>query len=226
MKPSLKLCGIDRLERLATIGYDYRDWYIHATNDIATLCYRESWSIRRFCDILAITSPRCSIRRNVRVALQYMADGTMPHDCVKSTRQALSKYEQFGRIDGKKTGCFAKNLAGDYSVVTLDSWMARAMVRESAVPDPNSTHLTSRVATFQSATLLVCKLARRWQIAPAHAQACIWGGITRESGRNPGGFPLFAEYDRWLAYDRQFPPSITDDDSLTVAELQSLDEYQ
>jgi len=62
-----------------------------------------------------------------------------------------------------------------------------------------------RHKTFQAACQLVSSIGKVFGLTPRDCQASIWNGIFRESGAEPQYFPILEEYQRWLAYGREFP---------------------
>lgn len=125
----------------------------------------------RYCDVLAITSPRCAVVRNLRVTAQYLATGITPLDVVRGTRAALRHYEATGEIRGPKTSRFAEVLRGDDSVLVIDTWMARAF----GVDDNKARNKPTRVLGER----VIGKIARRHGWSIASAQAAVWAGVIR-----------------------------------------------
>lgn len=202
MQPSLPLRSVNHAERLARLGIDRANWYDRATVEIARVCNAEDWSIRTFTDTLAILSPRVSIIRNVRAALAYLGQGVHFPGTVRSVQRSLDIYNSTGKIGGRKVPYFARALKGDATAVTLDTWMAVAIARTNTTP---TSSYFRRVATFERAEGIVRKVGVRLGLTPRDCQAAIWSGTFRSTGREPGYFPIWQEYQRWLAYDRKFP---------------------
>jgi hypothetical protein len=171
-----EMASVARLQTLAEWGSEYRDWYKQAQADITTVCVDEGWNVERFIDVLALTSVRTSVRRNIRVTMSYMRDGTLPKDVIRSTHQALAHYEQNGIIRGPKTGAFAKCLKGYQEPVVLDTWMAMAFEVDQ--------RLFTRRWVRKHAEQQVRFVAELFGVYPAQAQAMIWAGTIIDVGRN------------------------------------------
>jgi hypothetical protein len=171
-----EMASVARLQQLAEAGRDHQDWYFKAAEDIVLVCRDQGWDASRFIDVLALTSPRTSVRRNIRVAMSYMRDRSLPTDVIAATRAALAHYEATGVIRGLKTSEFAKALRGDLNAIVLDTWMAVAMQVDQ--------NLYSRVWVQRYAKEQVRFVADLLGVMPAQAQAMIWAGTVREVGRN------------------------------------------
>jgi hypothetical protein len=171
-----QVASVARLQRLAEAGADHRHWYTLAREDICDVAQQKGWDPNRFIDVLALTSPRTSVRRNIRVAMSYMHDRTLPTDVIRSTHAALKYYEETGLIRGRKTSKFAAALRGNLNAIVLDTWMAVAM----EIDQP----LFSRKWVERYAKEQVRFVADLLGVMPAEAQAMIWAGTVREVGRN------------------------------------------
>jgi len=163
------------LMRLARLGAYHRTWYNDARQNIMTLCYRKNWGVIRYIEVMALTSPRVSVKRNVSLATQYMTTGSLGPDTLRGTRAALAHYEATGEIRGPKTAAFARALAGDHSAVVLDVWMARALdVDQRKFETKRVRHSAERRVRYAAHLL-------GW--TPAETQAAIWSGALQRAGR-------------------------------------------
>lgn len=187
-----------RCERYALIGHAYRRWYNVARAVIRRLADHKTglvagtaqWHMdftdeayTTLCDLVAITSPRTSVKRNLRFAWgQFTGQMTNPHDMIRSTRVALDHYYRTDEIRGAKTSRFAQVLRGADNVVVVDTWMARAL----SVPDRHARH----VSTQQLAERVIQTVKSRisWEGRPfpgfvqwtlAETQAAVWAGVIR-----------------------------------------------
>ena len=118
-----------------------------------------------------------------------------------TVRRSIDIYIETGKVGGHKVPYFARALSGDDNSITLDTWMSYALL---TMDEPSVTYFRRR-ATFNAASKLVAKVGKRLGISPRDCQAAIWSGKFRESGKEPQYFPIRDEYERWLAYDREFP---------------------
>lgn len=151
-----------------------------------------------------------SVRRNIRLALQYCGTGRFLDNTLGNVRRSISRYETTGTIGGPKVSAFAKALQGDHSAIVLDTWMAKALLVCELEP---SLAKLRRKATRALAYDLIRRTAKRVGLSPRDTQAAIWTGIIREFGGNPTRLSICSEYRLWLGYNREFPASgaISDD---------------
>lgn len=164
--PLPRLASIRTLERLALQGAEGRHWYRYATAEVAAAADRLGVTVERFSDVLAITSPRVSVRKNIGLAVRYLRTGDTT-GMLLGVRSALQHYETTGEIRGPKTEAFARACRGDLSAVVLDVWMARAFgVDQAKLSDSPRVH--------REATRRIRAVARRLDWKPAEVQAAIW----------------------------------------------------
>ena len=202
MLQSHKIACDSRLNRLASNGLDLANWYDIAQEEIAIVCQQAEWDIKTFTNVLAIMSPQVAVRRNIRMAIVYFGqERVFLANTLPNVKRSLEVYLDTGKIGGHKVPYFASALLGDHSSVTLDTHMAKAMLR---LPEPHIKYFR-RQATFDSATKAVSRVGRQLGLSPRDCQAAIWSGQFRDSGREPAYFPILSEYDNWLSMGRQFP---------------------
>ena len=194
MKKSSKMVSVDRLVDIACDGLHGRFWYRDATAQIDYVAWAQGWDRDEFAGVLAVTSPRCSVVRNIRMSLHWMKfrnDRVIP---MKGIRRSLAGFIGGEGIKGPKTRAFYDNLSGRTDSVTLDVWMAYALGIDQT--DFN------RKANRAKATDRVVRVGERLGIAPAEAQAAIWTGYRTRAGRTHSPFSVVHEY--LTACDRQW----------------------
>lgn len=170
---------------LANEAMDWCRWYDHAKADIKIVCQKKGWDFDRFVDVLAITSPRVAVVRNIRVAMHYMQTEKFLSGTIRNTRAAMKHYEATGEIRGPKTSAFARALKGDLDAIVLDSWMSKAFEIEQ---------ITFRNRTVKDeCERRVCRAARACDLRPAELQAASWAVIVRRHGRNTPLFDVSSE---------------------------------
>ena len=187
------------LTNLVDSGRDFQFWYSEAHEQIKTVCEAENWDVTRFCDVLALTSPKTAVIRNIRHAFTYMQHGHPLGDCMKSVRASLRNYENglgFSKV-AFKTKPFAAALNGDLDAIVLDSWMAKVYRIEQK--------LFARKAERERCQNSIKRLARKFSMRYAELQACLWAGIQRLIDWNPAKFSIVDEYNNWLTYERNYP---------------------
>jgi len=200
-----------RCRRYADIGHAYRRWYrvargvigrladhhMNVSGDAASRVANTEFecvvklertldAYRTLCDVVAITSPRCSVKRNLRTAWGEYAGHGLPHDVIRSTRRAMEHYWSTGEIRGAKTSRFARVLRGDDSVCVVDTWMARGL----SIPD-NDARLKS---TQKLAERVIGHVARAHRCPMAEGQAMVWAGIIRTHYKD-GKIPCYRVTD-------------------------------
>jgi hypothetical protein len=188
------------LRKYALAGAHGKDWYALAELSIRRHCNSLGFDVQTYVDVLAITSPRVNVRKNVQLTNAYMTTrkrirnaprpgiGTatgpsfapyLVHRQVAglmtSIRSGLEHYELTGEIRGPKTSAFARALLGDGDAIVLDVWMARALDVEQA------TLATRKVR--EPCEDLVRKVARSLGWAPAQVQAAVWTHWYEDRGR-------------------------------------------
>lgn len=155
--------SIHKLQQMAIMGKDNRFWYDKCRQNILDL----GFPFRKACDVVAITSPRVHVSRNLALAKYYLETGKPMQGTMLGVRKALEHYEATGEIRGPKTSAFAANLKGDECQVTLDVWMLRALM----LPE------RPRKSDREKACYRIRKVSERLSWTPAQAQAAIWYSI-------------------------------------------------
>lgn len=203
------------LRRLALLGADHRQWYDTARAQVTAAAVVLEVTPRRLADLLALFSPRVSVRRSIRFTVHYIQSqqtvcsvcgtdwtaGRVSCDCdcravpirtgeflpdvTRSVRASIAHYEKTGIIRGPKTSAFARAVLGDRDAIVLDTWMAVAFNIDQ-----------KRIAT-KAVHGACCKKLRRlakslgW--SNAETQAAIWTGAVRAAGRNVPEFLIEPE---------------------------------
>jgi len=183
--------NIRTLLPLAIAGINGRNWYDHAGWEIDKVCRMADWCPRRFVGVLAVTSPRCSVVRNIRIALFAMHHNRLPTGIMGSIHASYNNFVQTGEINGQKTSAFYKALLGCNDSVVLDVWMAYAL----GVEQSTFTRQSGRVVANRRIRAVATELG----ITPAQCQASIWTGQRKASGYNYSGFNVFREYSDAVA---------------------------
>jgi len=182
-----KLAGIDRIDRLAKLGQEGRDWYAFANAQVKAGAVILDISERRFADLLAVFSPRVTVVRSVRFTVYYVKTGKYLPDVTRNVRASVKHYEATGEIRGPKTGPFADALMLDQDAIVLDTWMALAFKIDQGL-------LRSKYVETPCKRL-IRRVAKRNGWTSAQAQAAIWTGTVIEAGRNPAQLFIEAELD-------------------------------
>lgn len=191
---SLRISSVATLRRYADEGYVGHAWYDEAFRDIAKVCSHARWDVERFVSILAITSPRCQVLRNVRMTLALhfgLPDSIVP---MRSVRTGLQRYADGRGIAGPKTSAFARAILGDPDAVVLDVWLALALgVKQSLLSGARVRNECIRRIALASHSL---------GLSPRDGQAAIWSHVRRGAGWSPAPMSVWSEYQ--TAIDRGY----------------------
>ena len=159
---------------LARMGAGGRDWYARAHTSVVRYGLQTGNCPRRVADVLAITSPRVPVSRNVTMADHYLRTGEHPHGAMKQIRQALDKYEVTRSFGGLKVNAFSDALMNDPDAVVVDVWMIRAFDR---------SHWKSITPKrYREVVGLIRRTATILGWTAAGTQAAIWTGIRAQYG--------------------------------------------
>lgn len=172
--PIPRMSGIKTLLPLARAGHEYRHWYTDARKSIDYVCGAKGWNRDTLIDLLAICSPRVSVRRSIRFAMMVIQD-EYPADMTRSTLAAIDHWQQTGEIRGPKTSAFARALRGDEDAVVLDVWMAVAFGVDQ--------RQFSRPAVRYRCEKRINKAAQLIGTTPSQCQAAVWAAVVKENGR-------------------------------------------
>ncbi len=198
-----RMSSVEKLCDYALKGMDWHRWYQSARTDIIEVCKIRGWSVDRFIDVLALTSPRTQVKKNIRVTMRYMSGESLDFRVMKTITVALKHWEETGEIRGPKTSAFAACLHGDLSRVVLDVWMAHAFNVDQ--------RLFATKYTSYPATQRVIDAADIVGLRPAEAQAAIWAASVREhrvtvpSMRITDELTLFDFIDKEEIYEEEIP---------------------
>ncbi len=168
-----------RLCNLAEWGMPFAGWYDDARDYIIDECIKQKWDEHVFINVMAVTSPRISVKRNWDVTVNLLAGGKPEKQgIIRSTRIALAHYKKTGEIRGPKTEAFARALHGDSTALVLDTWMSKAL----GVPHAKVT----QVGTMAWAHEQMRPVAKAHDLSMRDTQAAVWAGICKASGVTPG----------------------------------------
>ena len=184
--PPVPMAEVSELLQYAQRGLYGKSWYTVANAQINHVAQSEQWDVSELCGVIATTSPRCSVLRNIRLSLHFMKHRDLSIVPMKGIRTSVTNFLNGKGIAGIKTSAFYDNLMGNYDRVTLDVWMAYALGIDQS--DFN------RKATHAEATRRVVTVAQILGIKPAEAQAAVWTGYRNYVGHSDSNFDIVSEY--------------------------------
>lgn len=185
-KQTVRMTSVEKLVDIACNGLSGRTWYADATQQIDYISWLEGWDREEFAGVIATSSPRCSVVRNIRMSLHFMKHRDIRVIPMRGIRGSVLRFLDGKGITGQKTSSFYNNLLGCPDSVTLDVWMSYALGIDQR--DFN------RVGDRRKATDRFVSVGRVMGITPAEAQACVWVGYQRRIGYNPSPFSIASEY--------------------------------
>lgn len=166
----------------------WRDWYFLATEELKYVSETTGWPLDLLADILALTSPRISVRRNLRVAFHYLITGQWLPGVLQTVKDSVAKYELTGRIDGEKTSAFAKALRGDKGAIVMDTWVFRLM----GLSDK------PLAKDRRAARKAICGASAKAGWNPADFQAALWCWALDKNGRNLSYYPVLETFREFV----------------------------
>lgn len=172
-----RMTSVWKLYELAQLGYGSKHWYADCKDWCNNLALLFQLDVDDVVDVLALTSPRVSVKRNQWLATRYLTqgktDGMLP-----SIKRSLEIWDQTGQMGGKKVSAFAAAIRsyGLSDDVVLDVWMARAL----GIPQQR----LFRLENHAKAVKRIEKVAEMCEVSAAQAQAMIWAGTVLTYGRN------------------------------------------
>jgi hypothetical protein len=175
------------IEGLARLGYDGRHWYEDGRKQIEYVCNAEGWDRRDFTAILAVTSPRCVVRRNIRLTLHWMKFGKLPVGTMKSITRACVNWRDSNAISGPKVSVFFDALYGNDDCIVWDTHMFRAFAGKD----------NFRKKELAKAESILRAVAVTLDLTPCQCQAAVWAGWRQLEGWNRSDYPVCEE---WLNF--------------------------
>jgi hypothetical protein len=140
-------------------------WYNEAQTVAIELATRHSCPLEYAAGVIAAFSPRTRWTQNITNAVLFLEGHDVPAlgNNIKMANAVMEKGIQ--GLKGRKTNSFAKNIAGNMSVVTIDVWMIRAAGYDRL--DANKT-------MYDTMENVIIELAEIYNVEPAQLQALIW----------------------------------------------------
>lgn len=175
------------IEGLVKLGYDGRFWYEDGRKQIDFVCNAEGWNRDEFTGILAVTSPRCVVRRNIRLTLHWMKNRGLPKGTRKLIVRACERYADSRTISGPKVSTFYEALSGNDDCIVWDTHMFRAFANKN-------NFRKKELATAES---ILRAVAVTLDLTACQCQAAIWAGWRQLEGWGRSDYPVCEE---WLNF--------------------------
>ncbi len=150
-----------------------RTWYPLAEQVVRRLAAATGRNELQAASVLAITSPRVQVRRNVLLAEAYMRG--QPMAMLPGTVAALAHREATGEIRGPKTAAFRDALLGDTDAVVIDVHVWNAFGFKQHGPLRALRRLQATLRGFAS----------RLGETPRETQAALWVAYRASQGYKP-----------------------------------------
>lgn len=147
-------------------------WYDDAHTLAVLLAGQASIPVEHAAAVISAHSPRTLWSVNVAAATVQLTIGAtaasrlglLGANVERATR--CKRYGYAGLGNGPKTHAFARNIAGERDVVTIDVWMCHALgIDQDAL---------SRKGGYDVAAYAVASVARAAGLEPATGQAAVW----------------------------------------------------
>jgi hypothetical protein len=173
------------IEAIATVGIGGAGWYDDARYQIRTVCELGGWDTPLFTGVLAVTSPRCTVRRNIRITLHRLVNGVVPKGTMGAIARAADNWIDRRVISGPKVSAFYTALMGCDDGIVWDTHMINAFGIELTRFNGSARGECERILRI---------VAKRLNLTPLQAQAAVWCGWRSILGYNYSGFPVIDEY--------------------------------
>jgi hypothetical protein len=180
----LETMGAGNIADLPTImkyyraGKEGKDWYNFVRPALQPLFGANT---DLFLKMFAATSPNTKVTQNVLNAVKAYRQFLLgePFTGMPAHVDNLNRAVAGVRMSGPKVGAFGPNLLGNLTPVTVDLWMARAILGRDTV-----TPLQSKLVDYMTS-----QAAKKVGLQPAEMQAAIWTGIKKLQGSRDTSAP-------------------------------------
>jgi len=140
-------------------------WYSEAQAYAVQLATRHDTYLDIAAGVIAAFSPRTKWAQNVLNAELFLSGEEVPTlgNNVKMAQAVMGS--GIDALKGRKTNSFAKNIAGNMNVVTIDVWMIRAA---------GYNRLDANKSMYDMMENVIQELSFIYGVTPAQLQALIW----------------------------------------------------
>lgn len=166
------------------LGEEGIGWYERANNDLRHFADAiGDVSPQEVADVTAILSPRCSVKRNCIMAVDWFVNRRRPDGSMPQRWNSVVAYYQRGNVGSNsalKIRAFARALGGDYSACVNDTHIASVFGLDYGKDG-------LKEASYNAITRRIERLARRFGITTCDAQAALWVGWRAATGQQKDG---------------------------------------
>ena len=165
------------LKMQCQLGFEHGvDWYARANRTLIELAELCQVSNSEMAILLAGYSPRVSVLRSVKLAIEYTQTGQRPAGSMRSVHKSTMLGLERGFLNGPKTENFRQALLGVGDALVLDVWACRGLAVDQSKAYQKRFFPRIR-RRFES-------VAESFGISVAQTQACQWSGVMKAHGRN------------------------------------------
>lgn len=177
---------------LLKAGIWNKDWYLRACEDIQAVSAVTGVPSVRLASILAISSPRVHVVRNIRIALNYLVDPKVrPAACMTAVYDRMVQYDSTGFIGGPKVLPFRDALLGNPEAIVWDVWMMRALGLNY------NSWADLPILLKKRAVSVLRSVSNECGLSVSAAQASIWAGIRSVEGLTHSDYSVLSEFDQF-----------------------------
>lgn len=194
----------DYILRTKTLKYlSAKNWYKNSNEYIKDLFGDKA---ELFTNLLAVTSPRNTVKENVLYALHafYTVTNKKPLTkkygiANKNIQVNIQRVLKGDTIRGVKVLPFSKALNGDLDAIVIDVWMCKAFNLKRLAPTPRDRKYISH---------RINKIAQQLSLKPAEVQSCLWTWTKTE--KNNTGFRESYDFSKYLKdWNRRILENVT-----------------
>ena len=154
-------------------------WYRDGYNDAVTVANRLGVDVDLFIYALAVFSPRVSVSRAARLAVEFCKNPQKrPDGCMNSVYKTALKYIETLELNGPKTESFRRSIAsaGKADCLCLDTWMSKVFgVEQSKLYNK---------AVYPKIEKTMKRAANKLGLSMAECQAAVWCGYVDHVGHS------------------------------------------
>ena len=165
-------------------GQEGEGWYDRARDNIDSFARAIDVPRLVVCDVMAILSPRCSVSRCDKMTAEHFLNSRRrPEGSMLQRWESILSYYRHGNVGSHKAlkiRAFARALSGDKNSVVCDTHIAAMFgvdYGKNGLPEK----------AYNTAVDRIVRVADRFSLPPADAQAMLWVGHRINTGQQREG---------------------------------------